>query len=434
MMRPVPDDPKLPQGRLSRFAKLAALGAKAGTNLLRDKTGELAAKQTAEVLGSMRGLAAKAGQMASYVDGVVPPGQREAFEGALAKLRNATPKSSYADVKRIVETDLGAPLDTLFAEFDETPLASASIGQVHRAVVRGIDAARDLEVAVKVQHAGIHEAVESDLANASSLGILKGVMLGKQFKIDRVIDEVKRTFRAELDYRNEATHQRWFTEFHADDPKVHIPRVVAERSSARVLTTELIRGKSFEEACALPEHDRAKYAETMWRFVFRGLLVGGRFNADPHPGNYFFHDDGRVTFLDFGCVVTSPDVRMRSARAAHRGAIDGDREAFRAGIRTLLELRGGAYEDTALSYVERAYAPMFESPYRITREYAGSMVAGMVETAQSARKTERSEFVPMPEGMVFMNRLQFGFYSVLARLDCAVDYAGIEREFLAGTD
>jgi len=434
MMGRVPDDPKLPQGRLSRFAKLAALGAKAGANLLRDASGELAAKQTAEVLGSMRGLAAKAGQMASYVDGVVPAGQRDAFEAALSKLRNATPSSSYADVRNIVEADLGAPIDQLFAEFDETPIASASIGQVHRAVLRDVDGLDGLEVAVKVQHAGIHEAVESDLANASSLGVMKSVMLGKHFKVERAIAEVKRTFRAELDYRAEAENQAWFTRFHADEPRIHIPAVVRERSGPRVFTSEFVRGKSFEEACALPEQERAAYAATMWRFVFRGLLVGGRFNADPHPGNYFFHDDGRVTFLDFGCVVTSPDQRRRFARDAHLGAIARDREAFRRSARLMLELKGGNFEEVVLGYLERAYAPLFSSPYRVTREFAGGMVSGLVDAASIGRKTKVSEFAPMPDGMVFMNRLQFGFYSVLARLDCAVDYAGLERSFLEGTD
>jgi hypothetical protein len=160
------------------------------------------------------------------------------------------------------------------------------------------------------------------------------------------------------------------------------------------------------------------------------LLIGGRFNADPHPGNYFFHDDGRVTFLDFGCIVVSPEERRRHACGAHRGAVDRDHARFRESVRGLLGLKGGAFEEAALAYVERAYAPMFESPYRITRPYAASLVSGMVDTAQVARRTKGDDFAPMPEGMAFMNRLQFGFYSVLARLDCTVDYAAIEREFL----
>ena len=424
------DDSKLPRGRLARLAALASLGARAGVGLVRDASGEIAAKQTAEVLGKMRGLAAKAGQMASYVDGVVPEGKREAFEQALTKLRNATPSSPFSEVRATLEADLGAPLESLFSEFEERPLASASIGQVHRAVVRGAGGDDGLEVAVKVQHAGIAEAVESDLASAGTLGSVQGMLLGRHLRVDRVVDEIQRIFRAELDYRAEAAHQQWFADYHAGDARIHVPRVVAARSGPRVLTSELVRGRSFDEACTAPEAERRAWAETMWRFVFRGLLIGGRFNADPHPGNYFFHDDGRVTFLDFGCIVVSPEERRRHACGAHRGAVDRDHARFRESVRGLLGLKGGAFEEAALAYVERAYAPMFESPYRITRPYAASLVSGMVDTAQVARRTKGDDFAPMPEGMAFMNRLQFGFYSVLARLDCTVDYAAIEREFL----
>src|SRR5262245_38243977 len=154
----------IPAGRIGRVARLASLGARTGASLLVSRTGQGAAEHAAEVLGTLRGLAAKVGQMASYVDGVVPEAHRAAYESALRKLRDAAPTSSIAAIRTLVENELGAPIDRLFSEWSDEPFASASIGQVHRARLEDGRA-----VAVKVQHPGIDRAVESDLTNADVL-------------------------------------------------------------------------------------------------------------------------------------------------------------------------------------------------------------------------------------------------------------------------
>jgi hypothetical protein len=178
---------------------------------------------------------------------------------------------------------------------------------------------------------------------------------------------------------------------------------------------------------------RTEYARTLWRFVFKGNLVGARFNADPHPGNYIFHDDGVVTFLDFGCVQPLDDVDLGHARRVHLAAIAGDESGFRAGMRGLLGLQGGQYEAAALDYTRLCFEPLFGSPFHMTRKY----VSGLVSSAQDMKKAmfaKDKSFVPLPTNLIFMNRLQFGFYSVLARLDSAVDYAACEAAFLADAE
>lgn len=418
-------DERIPSGRLSRLGRLAVLGAKTGASLLTSRDGASAAARAAEVLGNLRGLAAKVGQMASYVDGFVPDAHKEAYEASLTRLRAAAPTSSFESVRNTVENDLGAPLDRLFASFDEVPFASASIGQVHRATTE-----EGHEVAVKVQHHGISEAVEADLQNAGLLEGLARVSGGGKLDSKGVLAEIKRRFREELDYSLEADRQRAFIQLHHGDPLIRIPHIVSDRSSRRVLTSALAKGVSLEDAAQRSEEERRRDAETLWRFVFKGNLVLGMFNADPHPGNYLFGDDGQITFLDFGCCVPISGERLASARALHLSALARDESAFVRHAKVILQTEPGPYEDFATSYSRRCFEPLFASPYAITRSWS----AGLVDAIGQMKKVALSKdmkFTPLPEGMLFMNRLQFGFYSVLSRLDVEVDYAGVERAFLS---
>jgi predicted unusual protein kinase regulating ubiquinone biosynthesis (AarF/ABC1/UbiB family) len=416
------------------MARLATLGLKTGAGAMLgrgDDTGKAAADRAADVLGTMRGLAAKVGQMASYVDGIVPESKRDAFEASLKVLRAQAPRSSAQQIRGVVEAELGAPIDRLFAAFDDEPIASASIGQVHRARLPD-DVMGGIEVAVKVQHPGIRKAVDSDLANA---GILEGMgaMLGaRRFDTKTHLAVLRERFREELDYALEAERLVAFTRVHEGDPTIRIPRLVAERSAASVLTAELVHGRSLEDVLDEPEQARRAWAETLWRFVFKGNLVGGMFNADPHPGNYLFQDDGRIAFLDYGCVQVIPHRRRPHAHALHRAAVARDESAFAERVSLLIDARPGALETLARAYSRLCFEPLFSSPYRITRTYAASLVDAMKSMAMATRKLPDSEVFAMPGEMLFMNRLQFGFYSVLARLDVEVDYATVEGRFLPG--
>ena len=423
---------KVPGGRLGRMARLAALGLKTGAGAILsrgDDGGKAAADRAADVLGTMRGLAAKFGQMASYVDGIVPEGQRDAFEASLKMLRSQAPRSNPPQIRSVIESELGAPIDRLFASFEDEPLASASIGQVHRARLPE-DVMGGIEVAVKVQHPGIRKAVDSDLANA---GILEGMgaMLGaRRFDTKTHLEVMRTRFREELDYALEAERLVAFTALHEGDPTIRIPRFVAERSSASVLTTELVHGRSLEEVLGEGEDARRAWAETLWRFVFKGNLVGGMFNADPHPGNYLFQDDGRIAFLDYGCVQVIPPAKRPHAHALHRAAVARDERDFETCVSLLIDARPGELERLARAYSRLCFEPLFRSPYKITRAYAASLVDEMKSMAMTARKLPEAEVFAMPGEMLFMNRLQFGFYSVLARLDVEVDYAAVEDRFL----
>src|SRR5690606_23845274 len=114
-------------------------------------------------------------------------------------------------------------------------------------------------------------------------------------------------------------------------------------------------------------------AEAMWRFVYKGTLVGGLFNADPHPGNYIFHDDGRVSFLDFGCVQVSSEDQKQKAIDTHLAASRGEISEFERAAAVMVDMRGGEYQRHALEYIRSAFAPVLQSPYKIEREYVAGL-------------------------------------------------------------
>ncbi len=206
--------------------------------------------------------------------------------------------------------------------------------------------------------------------------------------------------------------------------------MILTHSSRRVLTTEWLSGETLEAVGIEDEVARRRYAEGLWKFVFRSLLVGGAFNADPHPGNYFFQPDGKIAFLDFGCVQLMPDHARQAALSAHRGAAVGDLGGFREGMTELLQLRAGSYRDATLEYVELCFQPIFQSPFRITRTWAGDLTK-LAQELKSVMLERGANLTLPPPHLAMMNRLQFGFYSVLARLDVEVDYRAIEARVLS---
>jgi predicted unusual protein kinase regulating ubiquinone biosynthesis (AarF/ABC1/UbiB family) len=255
---------------------------------------------------------------------------------------------------------------------------------------------------------------------------LVGLAMPKGVDVTPVLDEVVQRFRDELDYRKEARYQAAFSQLWKGQPGVAIPEVVASHSTGKVLTSTWAHGITLDEAALLPEEERRRYAERLWAFVFRGNLVGGAFNADPHPGNFLFGPDGLVTFLDFGCVQPLPEAARRAAIQAHRGAANRDRELFRSSIRALMQMPEGPFADAMTDYVELCFQPIFDAPFRISREFT----RGLTEAGADSKKilfAKGGRPAAPPPYLAMMNRVQFGFYSVLARLNVEVDYRMVDN-------
>ncbi|MBA2504977.1 MAG: AarF/ABC1/UbiB kinase family protein [Thermoleophilaceae bacterium] len=304
-------DDSLPQGRIRRAAKLgtmvgreAAKGAavkastvgRADKRQIRLEEWQIqAAEQAVETLGSMKGLAMKAGQVASFLDtGMLEPEANARIQAKLAELRDSAPRVAFEDMRKVIETDLGEPLEDVFSEFQEDSIAAASIGQVYCAKLPD---GRD--VAVKVQYPGIATAVRADLQNLGLImRIAKRIAPGMDAKA--MAREIRERITEELDYEAEAQHQREFARRFRGHPFVKVPDVMTDLTHEHVLVQEYVEGIGFEEVRKLPQEERDRFGEIVFRFFFRSLYGFQHFSGDPHPGNYLLCADGRVTFLDYG--------------------------------------------------------------------------------------------------------------------------------------
>ena len=423
--------------RLRRNARIAALGAKvgfghAGTAARKVFAGAArreqlsraremrTAQQVAAELGDMKGALMKLGQMASYLDDGLP----EPLRLALAQLQTAAPPMSHDLVDSVFMDEFGALPSDLFVTWDPEPIAAASIGQVHRAVLR--DGEDDVAVAVKVQYPGVADAIESDIRTADLLGTLLAFGF-KSLDPDAMVAEIKERLTEELDYRREAQNQQIFADFYQDHPFIHVPKVFTSRSTSKVLTTELVTGATWADVLTWDQAARDKIAESIFRFVFRSLYRFRAFNGDPHPGNYIFHEDGRVSFLDFGLVKYFSEAEMETFQCMIKAAaIDHDVEKFRSIVEDAGLLRKDAPITTAEagSYFSHFYEPVSESREMTwTSEYATSIVRHTFD-----RSSPIAQYATVPKSFVFIQRINLGLYALLGQLGARGNYRRIAEE------
>ncbi len=431
---------RLPSGRLSRLGRMGRLSAgmsaswlgasvrrvfagKAARGRIDEARRKADAKRVTETMGQMKGAFMKLGQMMSFIDGGVPAEYQE----ALKQLQSQAPPMDFALVRDTIERELGKPLERLFARFDEKPIAAASIGQVHRATLPTGE-----EVAVKVQYPGVAAAIRADLDNMDILQrSLK--LIYPSHDPQPVIDELRGRIFEEFDYRNELRNQTEFAELYAGHPHFHIPRAYPSHSSAMVLTSEFVRGRKFDDVVAQDATARGRYAEIIYRFVFGSILRSQLFNGDPHPGNYLFGDDGRVVFLDFGCVKRF-GADMAGVWARLVGChFQGDRAGFRAHAVSL----GFIKESTAIDADQLyEYFQFFYEPFRFDREFSFSreyIAASFKQVfAPEGRFSGMSKRMAMPGDFVFVNRIQWGVFSILGQLGAQRNFHRIHREYLWG--
>lgn len=414
---------ELASGFRKRTLVTAKLGAKVGLAMARRTLGGApngdapvdaekareGARELVKQIGALKGLVMKVGQMASYLPGALP-GEAQSI---LAQLQADSVAMTWDRVAEVLREELGAPPESLFDDFEQTPFAAASIGQVHRARFGGRD------VAVKIQYPGIESVLASDL---STIGFMaKMSTLGLPIDGGALVDELRSRIVEECDYALEAKNQRELGALFERDPDVHVPRVVEERSSRRVLTTEYVDAMRFARFCA--EGSRAakdRAGEIIFRTCFHSIFQHGVYNGDPHPGNYLFAEDGRVTFLDFGCVRRFDAAFIETWKTFARGMLDGERAKFPERLRALgfVGREKGFDYDHQWDVTRYLYTPFTQrSPYfTYTEDYVRESYGLMIFENPNQRRTA------MPPEWLLLNRLQWGLNAVLAKLEATAPW------------
>jgi predicted unusual protein kinase regulating ubiquinone biosynthesis (AarF/ABC1/UbiB family) len=379
------------------------------------------ALQTAEdvttTLGTMKGVLMKLGQMASYVDDGLSPAVRR----TLSRLQDSVPPMSPELAAQVVEEELGRPPEAAFARWDPEPIAAASIGQVHRAITLDGRA-----VAVKVQYPGIAETITADLGNVALLRRMLRITAPSQ-DVDALLDELRERIVEELDYRREADNQRLFASYFDGHPTITVPKIIDELSTRRVVTSDLSDGTRFGEFTGWTQDEHDLAAETIFRFVFRSLYELRAFNGDPHPGNYLFHGEGKVTFLDFGLVKHFTDTELQPLmQMARYLCVDHDPEAFRKNLEKAGFLRPDAplSTDEVIEHMAVFYDTVRESRrMTMTGDYSSAVVRRFFDV-----RSPVTAYAQIPRSYVILQRINLGMFGLLGELTATANWRAIAEE------
>ena len=386
------------------------------------------AEQMVETLGRMKGAAMKIGQLASFIDTeFLPPEYRDLYQDKLATLRSTAPPMPWKKVRGVLDEEWEEPVEELFEDFEQEAAAAASIGQVHRAVLP--DGRR---VAVKVQYPGVADAIAADMQNAGLiLRLARAFAPGLDAKAAAA--ELKERVMEELDYELEAQNQRAFARGYRGHPFIHVPDVVTRLSTERVLVSEWVDGAGFDEVRELPQPERDRFGEIVFRFCFGSIYHLQHFNADAHPGNYLLMPDGRVAFLDFGMTKHLDQDQIDLEIAALQAIFDDDPEELRVALHDLGFLNDPRKVDAELLMEHvRAVGGWYMEDREVTIDSARVMeaIAAVSDPRSSFYRVMRRENLPANELMG--RRMESGVLAVLGQLQATRNWYRIGREWWFG--
>jgi predicted unusual protein kinase regulating ubiquinone biosynthesis (AarF/ABC1/UbiB family) len=415
----------LPRRAVTRTAKLATLpvglagrtalglGKRLGgrpAELVAQEIQQRTAEQIFRVLGELKGGALKLGQALSIFEAALPPEIAGPYRATLTRLQEAAPPLPASALHRVLVADLGANWRDNFIDFDDTPAAAASIGQVHRATWHD-----GRKVAVKIQYPGAGKALINDFTQLSRLGRLFGVLM-PGLDVKPLLDELRKRVAEELDYRLEAASQEAFASAYSGDPDFLVPHVVD--ATDHVLVSEWMDGTPLSKIITDGSVEQRNRAGIMIvRFLFSGPARAGLLHADPHPGNFRLLDDGRLGILDFGAVDRLPEGLPRFfgklLRLMHENRdIETVEEELRA--------HGFLKEDVSvdLEALHAYLAPLAEpskvESFKFSREWLRAE-ASRVTDMRSAAIGRR---LNLPPSYILIHRVSTAGVGVLCQLEC----------------
>jgi predicted unusual protein kinase regulating ubiquinone biosynthesis (AarF/ABC1/UbiB family) len=370
-------------------------------------------ERTRRVLGEAKGGALKAGQLLATVDALFPQDPEGQWTRTLAELpeRNPTVDFDVLEPVLIAELDLG--WRQRFAEFDTTPVAAASIGQVHRAVWHD-----GRPVAVKIQYPGIAESLAWDMRVVSVMTRLSAVV-APGLALPPLVREMRVRLAEELDYLHEAAVQTRFASAFRDDPEVVVPAVV--HATPHVLVTEWLDGEPFVPLARDGDRSRRDRAGALYmRFLLSGPERAGLLHTDPHPGNFRLLADGRLGVLDFGSSLEMPDGMPKTFGRLITVLRRGDHDEMLRGLREEGFVRPGSSvdPDKLADYLAPFTTPAGHEVFTFSREWLRSQFARVNDPRNPEFGVALQ--LTMPPEHLFTHRVWLGCVGVLSQLEATV--------------
>jgi len=437
----VTDDGRvIPRGSVSRTARLASLplgaAGRATLGLGRRLSGQSAeqvsadlqqrtAEQLFAVLGQLKGGAMKLGQTLSVFEAAVPEELAAPYREALVKLQEEAPPMPVRTVHAVLAQQLGGSWRTRFRDFDDSPAAAASIGQVHRATWRD---GRD--VAVKIQYPGAGSALMADLNQLARFARMFAVLF-PGMDVKPLITELKARVAEELDYAMEADSQRAFAAAYAGDEQIAVPRIVA--SAPKVIVSEWMEGTPLSRVIASGTREQRDRAGLLMSTLhFSGPRRAGLLHADPHPGNFRLLPDGRFGVIDFGAVARLPDGYPEPIGRLVRWALEGRAQDVLADLRAEGFIRPSVEVDAqaVLDYLLPLLEPVAGDRFHFSRAWMQEQATRVGDPRSEASRLGRQ--LNLPPAYLLIHRVTIGSIGVLCQLDAAADFRSVITRWLPG--
>lgn len=370
-------------------------------------------KQVVSTLGELKGAAMKVGQMLSQMQHLFP----KEFTEELAALQNQAPSMDYSVIERQIILELGDYPENLFLEFYKKPIASASIGQVHKAVTHD-----GQDVVMKIQYPGVEKACKSDLKHLRRLLRFGGLLKVDASALEAVFEELSETLIRELDYIEEANQLKRFKAFHESDSNITIPQVIDDYSTHCILTTTLEQGISIKEVPKqLPQEVINKLGHTLFHFIGRQVFEFDAFHSDPHPGNFAFKEDGTLIVYDFGSVSPISPQQKQAFMSCLTSAINRD---FAVLNQALLDLNVRSASNRKIpDDFYQLWTDIFMAPFEQEQpfNFGQSKVHKRVLKEWKSVLPYWNDFQPSAD-TVFINRVIGGIYLMLVEMGCQCQF------------
>ena len=376
----------------------------------------------ADRLSHLRGAAMKLGQMISMDAGDLLPPELAAI---LAQLRSQAHRMPPEQLRRVLDSEWGPDWRRRFARFNATPIAAASIGQVHRATLPD-----GRELAIKVQYPGVRESIDSDVDNVATLLRVSGV-LPRELDLAPLLTEAKRQLHEEADYEREATQMTRFADWLDGHADYVVPRPLPELTTARVLAMDFIDGIPIEALADAPQEQRDAAMRNLMALVLREMFEFGAMQTDPNFANYRFQPDaGRLVLLDFGAARDVEPATAQGYRSLLSAGLSGDRDAVREAARAAGFL-GEAAVARHRSLVDRMIGIVVTEmnppgPF----DFGDRGFVEVLREQGMEMAADRSTWHIPPVETLFVQRKVSGTALLAARLEARVDVRKLVRPYL----